>query len=129
MKQKYYLNINGIKVEVTEEIYTEYMRAKWREETQARRNKQRNFSLEAMNEQGRELCDNNFLEDEIDNIFLYKELQNALLQLSKEEQRIIGYRFYDNYTEREIGELLNVSHQAVHKRLNTILRKLKKKFK
>ncbi len=125
MEKKYYIKINDMKVEVSEEIFTEYMRAQWREENQDRRSKKRNCSLEAMNEQGKEIASVSFTEDKINDIFLYKELQNALLQLNKREQTIIGYKFYANYTEREIATKLNISHQAVNKRLNTILKKLK----
>lgn len=32
MEKKYYIKINDMKVEVSEEIFTEYMRAQWREE-------------------------------------------------------------------------------------------------
>ncbi len=71
MEKKYCIKINDTKVEVSEEIFTEYMRAQWREENQDRRNKKRNCSLEAMNEQGKEITSVSFIEDKINDIFLY----------------------------------------------------------
>ncbi len=125
MKQKYYLDINGDKVEVTEEIYTEYMRAKWREENQKRRDRKRNSSLEELKNNGQEVSDYYNIANIVEDLFIKEELRKIILQLTKEEQKIIHYKFYFNKTEREIANRLNLSQSTIHRRLIDIYKKIK----
>ena len=45
--------------------------------------------------------------------------------LTEDEYKIVYSYFKENYTLEEIGIMLNVSKQAVNKRLEKILKKLK----
>ena len=56
------------------------------------------------------------------------KLHTALMQLTKEERDFICALFFDEKTESEVAKGLGVSQQAVHKRKNRILKKLKNFF-
>lgn len=56
------------------------------------------------------------------------KLHTALLQLPKEERALIYALFFDGKTESEVAKHLGVSRQAIQKRKNRILKKLKKFF-
>ncbi|MEE1057335.1 MAG: sigma-70 family RNA polymerase sigma factor [Acutalibacteraceae bacterium] len=58
--------------------------------------------------------------DEID------KLHNALKQLSDDEWAIIKMLFYDEMSERDTAKVLGISQVAVNKRKHRILKKLKK---
>ncbi|SCY77550.1 sigma-70 family RNA polymerase sigma factor [Ruminococcus sp. YE282] len=58
--------------------------------------------------------------DEID------KLHNALNQLSADEWAIIKMLFYDEMSERDTAKVLGISQVAVNKRKHRILKKLKK---
>ena len=56
------------------------------------------------------------------------KLHTALLQLPKEERALIYALFFDGKTESEVAKHLGVARQAIQKRKNRILKKLKKFF-
>ena len=56
------------------------------------------------------------------------KLHTALMQLTKEERDFICALFFDEKTESEVAKGLGVSQQAVHKRKSRILKKLKNFF-
>ena len=56
------------------------------------------------------------------------KLHTALMQLTKEERDFISVLFFDEKTESDVAKCLGVSQQAVHKRKNRILKKLKNFF-
>ncbi|ETR66229.1 MAG: hypothetical protein OMM_13079, partial [Candidatus Magnetoglobus multicellularis str. Araruama] len=67
----------------------------------------------------------------LDSKVLDKEsLSVAISQtLNRREKRIIYLRFYDNLSQSEIAELLNISQMHVSRLLNRSLEKLKKHLK
>ena len=56
------------------------------------------------------------------------KLHTALMQLTREERDFISALFFDEKTESDVAKALGISQQAVHKRKNRILKKLKKFF-
>mgnify|MGYP000870740969 CR=1 FL=1 len=54
-----------------------------------------------------------------------ERLHNALSLLSKEDQFLITALFFEEKTERDVAAILDISQQAIHKRKNKILNKLK----
>lgn len=52
----------------------------------------------------------------------------CLAQLTEEERKLISLLFYQERTEQEVGNILNISHQAVNKRKQALLLKLRKIF-
>ena len=61
----------------------------------------------------------------------FEQLHKAISMLSEDEQYLIKQLFFEERTERELAKELNIYHNAIHKRKNRILKKLKnilKKF-
>ena len=54
-----------------------------------------------------------------------EQLYKALSLLSEDEQYLIRQLFFEERTERDLAEELKIYHNAVHKRKNRILKKLK----
>lgn len=55
----------------------------------------------------------------------FEQLYKALSLLSEDEQYLIRQLFFEERTERDLAEELKIYHNAVHKRKNRILKKLK----
>ena len=68
------------------------------------------------------------VEDVVIRKLVVDKLHTALLQLPKEERALIYALFFDGKTESEVAKHLGVSRQAIQKRKNRILKKLKKFF-
>lgn len=68
-------------------------------------------------------------EESVENTVLYKlemdRLHTAIAALTPEEQALIHALFFEEKTEQAVAEKLNISQQAIHKRKNKILKKLK----
>jgi RNA polymerase sigma factor (sigma-70 family) len=54
------------------------------------------------------------------------KLKPALAKLDEKELLIIKFKFWDEWTNKQIGEAVGTSRQAVGERLKTILKKLRK---
>ncbi|HAR62276.1 MAG: B/F/G family RNA polymerase sigma-70 factor [Candidatus Margulisiibacteriota bacterium] len=73
------------------------------------------------------LIDNVKKVDEEDVVINKETLRDAIAtNLNRREQRIIYLRFYDNLSQNEIAQLLNLSQMHVSRLLNHALEKLKK---
>ena len=68
------------------------------------------------------------VEDVVFRKLMADKLHTALMQLTKEERDLIYALFFDEKTESEVAKALGISQQAVHKRKNRILKKLKNFF-
>ena len=70
--------------------------------------------------------------ESVESVVLHKlevdRLHTALLRLNKDEQDLIYDLFFAGKTESEVAKTLGVSQQAIHKRKNRILKKLKNFF-
>lgn len=58
----------------------------------------------------------------------YEQLHKALSLLPDDERELIDRLFFQGQTEREAAECMGIYRNAVHKRKNRILKKLKKFF-
>ena len=58
----------------------------------------------------------------------YAQLHKALSLLSDDERELIDRLFFQGQTERQAAECMGIYRNAVHKRKNRILKKLKKFF-
>ena len=54
-----------------------------------------------------------------------QQLHKALSLLSDDERYLVGQLYFEQRTERELAEELGIYHNAVHKRKQLILKKLK----
>ena len=139
--------VRGQFVEVTDEVYTAYMRGDrkmryFENDLKCERPvygsngeikrviPSREDSLDRqMEENARQFAVN---AESVEDVGLRKltvdKLHTALIQLTKEERDFICALFFDEKTESEVAKGLGVSQQAVHKRKNRILKKLKNFF-
>ena len=142
MKQ---LWINGEYVDVTDEIYTAYLKGQrkmsyFEKDLKSERVlKDKNGDIKKIipsreDSLDRLLSDNKrqFSDDSesVESIIQTNDeidkLHNALNQLSADEWAIIKMLFYDEMSERDTAKVLGISQVAVNKRKHRILKKLKK---
>ena len=69
------------------------------------------------------------VEMQVERKLMLENLKTCILLLSDESQKIIYLRFYENMTEEQIGEIYGITQQAVSKRIDRIVKKLKKLLK
>ena len=87
----------------------------------------REDSLERLLEQNVQFTDeaDSAEEQAIRNIQI-QQLHRALSLLSEDEQLLIRQIFFEERTERELADEMGIYHNAVHKKKERILRRLKK---
>ena len=139
MTNKFYLYINGKPIEVTEELYTYYMRSEWRNQYRDVKLKNgriiidndnstmtfegsKEVSLDSLLEQGAQIPDTSEPFDEvfIRNTWLY----GALDKLLPRDRYIITQLYFEQKTEAELAKMLGVSQAFIHKKKTKILAKL-----
>lgn len=138
MAEIYFRDANGCKVfvQVSDEVsdaMTEYRRAEWRGEANARNH---NVSLQALEEVGVFLRDNAAdplqilmeKETEQEHRDKLKRLKAALAALPKQQQALLREVYIENISLAEIAQRTSVSYQAVQNRLKKIFEKLRKFF-
>lgn len=134
-KEKYFLPLHGMLMEVTKEEYTLYYKEKRRERYIAEQAKKvGTFSYDALTTDefnGEDiLVDSNINpEEEAEHNIMIEILLSLFQKLSVEEQALIKAIYFDGMSEREYAEKLGIYHNAVHKRKLKILEKLKKLMK
>lgn len=142
MKQ---LWIDGIYIEVTDEIYIAYMKGQrkmnyFEKDLKIEREikdkdgnitgiiPSREDSLDRLiNDNSMQLCD--ISENVEHHVQINADIENlhiAMQELTSEEFSIIKMLFYDEITERDTAKILGISQAAVNKRKHRILKKLKK---
>lgn len=140
------LYINGQPVQVSEEVYREFMRAEEKERYFMRRLKKGRFLVDSEQQTvtyipSREASYEQLLEEDWDfpspgetvddtavKAYLLEKLQEALHSLSDEEMALIQELFYLEKTEREAAALFQLSQNTIHYRKNRVLKKLKRFF-
>lgn len=139
MTNKFYLYVNGKPVEVTKELYTYYMRSKWRNQYRDVKLKNgriivdndngtmtfegsKEVSLDSLLEQGAQVPDT---AEPFDEVFIRNTwLHEALDKLSIRDRYIITQLYFEQKTETELAKLLDVSQAFIHKKKAKILDKL-----
>lgn len=135
MSKKYYWILDGKYYEVSKETYQKYkkehdhsrMLQKYEEEVHV-------FSLDAMAAEditGHDIIADtsvNVEEEAIHNIMLIN-LRKARKMLSSDEQLLLTLLYDEGQTMGEIGKTLGVSQQAISKKHNKIIAKLKEILK
>ncbi len=69
------------------------------------------------------------MQDQVENLLDVELVKKALSFLNPEERELINLLFYQEKTEQEVGILLDISQQAVNKRKQVVLIKLRKLLK
>ena len=127
MSKDRYVWLDGVKVQVSEEVYRAYYRPEWREAKQKDVRGDNEYSLDALEEAGFEAVSPDALIDEIvaDKLLL-DELYAALAELTDDERFLIDQFFYKEKSEREISKETNTPRNTLVYRKNRLLAKLKK---
>lgn len=85
----------------------------------------REDSYERLLEQEVQFEGENQTEESVIRNMQLEQLYKALSLLSEDEQYLIRQLFFEERTERDLAKELKIYHNAVHKRKNCILKKLK----
>ena len=130
-KKEYYLHVKGKAVPVSEEVYKAYWKITEHEKYLQRKDWKHNvIPFLGLDHDGHFI--DNIIDEKIDleKIVEVKmqieELHRALNSLTEEERDIITAIFFREESLRSIGERKNRSYQAIGKRRDKILEKLRK---
>ena len=130
-KKEYFLYVKGKAVKVSEEVYKAYWKITEHEKYLQRKDwKYDVIPFSAMDYDGHFV--DNIIDERIDleKIVEIKmqieELNKALATLTKKERELIEAIFYKEESLRSIGKKEKVSYQAIGKRRDKILEKLRK---
>lgn len=142
-KNDYHLYINGQAVPVSEEVYRAYKHFERKEEYFTYDLKAEKFSkktasfLPSREDSYERLLETNqqfviqevSVQVQVEKLLDVEILRKALSLLTPEERELINLLFYQEKTEQEVGILLHISQQAVNKRKQAVLIKLRKLLK
>lgn len=141
-RANYYFYIDGQAVLVSKQVYRVYQHYEWKEEYFSYDLKTEKFqkdtatfmpsredSYERLLEQDRQFATPGKSVEQLALEPLEAErIRFCLAQLTDEEWKLISLLFYQEKTEQEVGNMLHISHQAVNKRKQALLLKLRKIF-
>lgn len=139
----YNIYINGQAIPVSEEVYQVYKHFERKEEYFTCDLKAEKFSrktssfLPSREDSYERLLEANqqfviqevSVQDQLEKLLDAEMVKKALSFLNPEEKDLINLLFYQEKTEQEVGILLHISQQAVNKRKQTVLIKLRKLLK
>ena len=130
-KKEYYLYVKGKAVPVSEEIYKAYWKITEHEKYLQRKDWKHNIiSFSALDHDGHfvdNIIDEKMdLEKIVELKMQIEELYRVINTLTKEEQELMEAIFYREESLRSISKKEKVSYQAIGKRRDKILEKLRK---
>lgn len=139
----YNIYINGQAIPVSEEVYQVYKHFERKEEYFTYDLKAEKFSkktasfLSSREDSYERLLETNqqfviqevSVQDQVEKLLDVEIVRKALSFLNPVEQELINLLFYQEKTEQEVGILLHISQQAVNKRKQAVLIKLRKLLK
>lgn len=130
-KYKFYLKPNGKLVEVNEDVFKVcYNSYKKLMRDNIKDNQARLISLDANIHNDVTyldiVSDNNSMN--IENQYKVSMILDEINKLSSDDKELITNLLIQEKTERELAKQLHVSQNAIHKRKNNILKKLRKKL-
>lgn len=128
-KREYYIYVQGEQIAVSHDIYKAYYQEYDHERYLDKRNRNREISFDLLQDQGRAMeytaMSNHPVEDWMIDQERMVYLYEALGQLNTEERWLIDKLYFHGYPEKRIALILGVSRQAVNKRKQKILQKLR----
>jgi len=144
---QHFIEIDGKEIPVTEEVYRAFKRPLWAEhkrKERAKRCRDENgfrctkdcrtcektrdgsvLSLDKFNAEGYEVADMVDLAELVADKLLLEQLVEALEDLDPDESSLIHALFYNDRTERDYASEVGISHQAVGKRKQKVIEKLR----
>lgn len=133
--KKYFVHIEGEQVEVSKEVYEAYYRfsnhEKYLEQKDRRKGKVLFSDLDTTEMLGEAMIPdtNKSVEDIVIAELLAKKVRHCVEMLSPSDRALIYAVFYSGESERKYAEKIGVSQNAIHKRKERILNKLRRYFK
>ena len=130
-KKDYYLYVKGKEVKVSEEVYKAYWKITEHEKYLIKKDWKNNVIPFSVLDYDGHFVDNIIderidLEKIVEIKMQIEELNKALATLTKKERELIEAIFYKEESLRSIGKKEKVSYQAIGKRRDKILEKLRK---
>lgn len=131
-KSKKFFPLHGMLMEVTEEAYRNFYKARRRQKyIEERSAKNGDFSYDMLTTDdfnGEDILvdESEPLDEQVLRKIILDKLRHAMLLLSDDEQELIREIFFEELSERTLAERYGVSQVAIHKRKVKILNKLKK---
>jgi len=131
MDKEYIIKLSdGTLVPVSEEVYRVYKQSQWRESNRRRAVKERERSLEFMEEGGVHITSHEKLVEQIvEDKLLFEMLLKALETLTEDERFLIDEIYFQEKSERDLARETNVSNVSINKKHHKIIKKLKKLIK
>lgn len=129
---KLFIFLHGMLMEVTEEAYRDFYRAKRRQKYIAERSRKNgDFSYDMLTTDdfnGEDILvdDSEPIDEQVVRKIMVDKLRCAMFILSENEQELIREIFFEELSERTLAKKYGVSQVAIHKRKVKILNKLKK---
>lgn len=110
-----------VTVEVDDEIYTFIKRSYWREDMQDRRYQKRKLLFDEAIDyaQDEDLC------MMLHRQMVIEKLLDCIKDLDERSQKLLYYRYYEEYSLRQIADLLGISQSYTAKVLKKVLCTLK----
>lgn len=131
IREKYFINLNGQQIEVSQEVYYAYYGDERKERYLDEQDKKRHvFVFSALEEKDRNLLE--FLrsaeniEEDVERQEKCKWIRTALQKLPQKDQNLIDDLFYLEKTLAQVAEENGVSESAIRQRKSTVLKKLRK---
>ncbi|WP_303678437.1 hypothetical protein [Dehalococcoides mccartyi] len=147
MENQRFIEIDGQQIPVTEEIYRAYKRPAWAEHKQKERAKRcrdengyrctkdckscpklrdgGDLSLDKFSDDGFDVADQVDVAELVADKLVLELLAAALYDLEPDERSLINALFYRERTERDYAAEIGVSHQAIGKRKQKVIEKLR----
>lgn len=129
---KVYDTISGkmVDVEVSDEVFTEYKRAVWREEKNDSRfyNNEIQFSMLVGGDNDAYENFHEFIDfdDSIVETSINKKLVEKISELKRQERELIQLLYFKNLSEQECAIVLKTSRQNIHNKHVRVLAKINK---
>lgn len=130
-REKRFLSLHGMLMEVTEEEYVSYYKDKRRQRyIEERAKKFGTFSYDALTTDefnGKDILSdpNSNVEAEVQARYFTEKLRTALSELTDDERILITLHYYKDISESELAKKYGISQQAISKRIKKIREKLK----
>lgn len=132
-KGKYYINVQGNLIEVSQEIYQAYHSMERHRKTldeKDRRNRRVLYSaLDTEEMLGEEMLIDRTapsIEEIVVSRLLYEKLHQCLELLPKGERKLIQALYFEGISERQLSKRIKIPHMTIHDRKAKALEKLRK---
>ena len=134
MNKEYFLFVNGKKIKVSKEVYKVYWQEKNHENYLKQIDRKNNLLLFSSFDHDGHFVDN-IVDDSLDvnkivqTQMMIEAIRDALSKLNEEEREIIDRLYFKDETLMSVAKTKKISHPAIIKRRNKILKKLRELLK